>query len=196
MLPSIYCRDTWIECCFYGQHGPSVWDLLQSSSKNFSPSSLVLVENVLLSQLDCYILSNGLERFSFCIFYFFLGVLSLVLLSCIMCSCPSKLYPFHCPFFGPVISSPLNLTAVSGLTAIMSVTCHFILNLKLFLDLVPQLRPSSVLKSLTILTWLLCSFTAVPMWHLQETWKNLGNQITTRVNLCHFYLKSRAAELL
>lgn len=96
------------------------------------PPFVILVKNVLLSHLDCCILYQWAGKLLTLYFVtFLLGVLCLVLLSCIMYLCPSKLYPFYCPFCGPVISSPLNLTSVSRLTDFMSVMCYFILNLKL-----------------------------------------------------------------
>lgn len=54
--------------------------------------------------------------------------------------------PCHCLFCGQVISSLFNSTAVLRLTAFRSGMCYFILNLKLFPDLV--LKLSVVFKSL------------------------------------------------
>lgn len=131
----------------------------------------------------------GLKGSHSAVFFFFnsfLGLLSLVLPSWIMYSCPSRLYPFYCPFCGPMIS-PSNLTGVSKLTAFMSVMCYFVLNLKPFLDLVLQLRLSSVLKSLRLLTWLLPSITPVLMWHLQDLNESGKWNGYKRVNSCHFW---------
>lgn len=99
-----------------------------------------------------------------------------------LCSC--DIFPFE-----------FNCTLQIG--SCMSVLLCFILNLKLFLDLAAQLRLSSVLKSLNILTWLLPGITDVLMWCLQKTWMTLGNQTAGEELISGILaLKSRAAELI
>lgn len=122
---------------------------MQTSSKKFSSSSLF---SLLFKKCSPFIFCllyfvAVFERYLFCLFGgFFLTALSLVLPYCVRYSYLWRLCPCHCLFCGQVISSLFNSTAVLRLTAFRSGMCYFVLNLKLFPDLV--LKLSVVFKSL------------------------------------------------